>query len=116
VLIFSVAFGISVDFTIHFLAKYKQLLAKNGDNVQQAISDTLSEMGLSMVYTAIILFLGFIIFTASSFQGTFYLGLLTSITIIIALLANMVLLPSVLMNGHKAKILEKEKEMTNVEK
>ena len=116
VLIFSVAFGISVDFTIHFLAKYKQLLAKNGDNVQQAISDTLSEMGLSMVYTAIILFLGFIIFTASSFQGTFYLGLLTSITIIIALLANMVLLPSVLMNGHKAKVLEKEKEMTNVEK
>ena len=116
VLIFSVAFGISVDFTIHFLAKYKQLLAKNGDNVKQAISDTLSEMGLSMVYTAIILFLGFIIFTASNFQGTFYLGLLTSITIIIALLANMVLLPSVLMNGHKAEVSEKEKTRASVGK
>ena len=91
-------------------------MAKNGDNVQQAVSGTLSEMGLSMVYTAIILFLGFIIFTASDFQGTFYLGLLTSITIIIALLANMVLLPSVLMNRHQTKVSEEEHKMASVEK
>ncbi len=96
VLIFSVALGISVDFTIHFLAKYRQERL-SGRNSTTAIQKAINETGLSMTYTAIILFFGFIIFTASSFQGTFYLGILTSTTIIVAIVANLVLLPSILL-------------------
>ncbi len=96
VLIFSIAFGISVDFTIHFLAKYRQELQYHGGNAYDAVMAAIDETGLSMVYTAIILFFGFFIFTASNFQGTFYMGLLTSITIIVALFANLILLPVIL--------------------
>lgn len=95
VLIFSVAFGISVDFTIHFLAKFrqeKQLL----NDAKLALAKTIRETGFSMIYTAIILFCGFIVFAFSEFQGTFYLGILTSVTLGVSLLTNLILLPSVI--------------------
>ncbi len=106
VLIFSIAFGISVDFTIHFLAKYKQELPRVGYNISEAVNASLTETGRSMIYTAIILFFGFITFTASSFEGTFYLGLLTSITLVVALFSNLILLPSLLLTFDK--IVNKE--------
>lgn len=113
VLIFSVAFGISVDFTIHFLAKYRLELDNYHGDVLEAIKVAVRETGLSMIYTAFILFFGFIIFVTSSFEGTFYLGILTSITIIIALGANLVLLPSILLSLGKRKIrLATEKKAT----
>jgi len=97
VLIFSIAFGISVDFTIHFLAKYKQALVLNNNNVKQTIFTTLNETGFSMIYTAIILLFGFLVFLVSSFEGTLYLGLLSSITIVVALLSNLILLPAIIL-------------------
>lgn len=96
VLIFSIAFGISVDFTIHFLAKYRLELGYFDQNVVKAVVASIKETGLSMLYTAFILFFGFVIFTGSDFKGTFYLGLLTSMTIVIAIFANLVLLPTIL--------------------
>lgn len=99
VLIFSVAFGISVDFTIHFLAKLRQE-AENGKSTPEAIETTIKETGFSMVYTAIILFCGFIVFAFSEFQGTFYLGLLTSITLGVSLFTNLIVLPSVILALH----------------
>lgn len=96
VLIFSIAFGISVDFTIHFLAKYRLELSYFENDVVKAVSASVKETGLSMLYTAFILFFGFVIFTGSSFKGTFYLGLLTSMTIVVAIFANLVLLPTIL--------------------
>jgi len=96
VLIFSVAFGISVDFTIHFLAKYRQEMAATSNDVQKSVNLAMQETGLSMLYTSIILFVGFSLFTLSTFEGTFYLGILTSITIIVAIIANLILLPSIL--------------------
>ncbi len=101
VLIFSIAFGISVDFTIHFLAKYRLELSYFDGDVVQAVSASIKETGLSMLYTAFILFFGFVIFTASEFKGTFYLGLLTSMTIVIAIFANLVLLPTILIYFRK---------------
>jgi len=96
VLIFSIAFGISVDFTIHFLAKYRLEMEYSEQDVVKAVSASIKETGLSMLYTAFILFFGFVIFTGSDFKGTFYLGLLTSMTVVIAILANLVLLPTIL--------------------
>lgn len=103
VLIFSIAFGISVDYSIHFLAKYRQELHAHNFFVPMAVSNTILETGKSMVYTSVILFAGFIIFTFSSFGGTIALGLLTSITLFISMLTNLVLLPSLILSLDKSR-------------
>jgi uncharacterized protein len=95
-IIFSIAFGISVDNAIHFLAKYRQELYANNFDVKKAIDLSMHETGTSMIYTAIVLFAGFVIFTASEFGGTVALGLLTSITLLIAMFTNLIVLPSLL--------------------
>jgi len=98
VLVFSVAFGISVDDTIHFLAKYRQELQSSNWNVRKSVYAALRETGLSMFYTSVVLFFGFLVFTVSSFGGTIALGGLVSGTLLIAMLANLVLLPSLLLS------------------
>lgn len=96
-LVFSVAFGIAVDDSIHFLARYR--LARNmGDTVSMAVSNSYKDTGISMIYTSIILFLGFVIFTASSFGGTRALGQLASVTLLIAMFGNLLLLPALLLS------------------
>ncbi|MFT4522274.1 MAG: putative RND superfamily exporter protein [Bacteroidia bacterium] len=110
VLVFSVAFGIAVDFTIHFLSKYRMELRRNKYNIQKAVSKALSETGVSMVYTSVILFFGFIIFAGSSFGGTIALGIFTSLTLVFALLSNLVLLPSLLLSYDQAKERAKSKK------
>ncbi|MBX2840424.1 MAG: MMPL family transporter, partial [Flammeovirgaceae bacterium] len=96
VLVFSIAFGISVDDSIHFLAKYRQELVAHNFNVVKAISISLKETGTSMIYTSIVLFFGFVIFGASDFGGTVALGALTSTTLLIAMITNLILLPCLL--------------------
>ncbi len=98
VLIFSITFGISVDYSIHFLAKYRQELHARSYFVPVAISNSIMEVGKSMVYTSIVLFAGFIIFTFSSFGGTIALGILTSTTLLISMITNLILLPSLIMS------------------
>ncbi|HEY9116935.1 MAG TPA: MMPL family transporter, partial [Roseivirga sp.] len=96
-LIFSIAFGISVDDSIHFLAKYRQELFAKKFFVPIAISNSIKETGSSMLYTSIILFFGFVIFIFSDFGGTVALGLLTSLTLFFAMITNLTLLPALLM-------------------
>lgn len=96
-LIFSIAFGLSSDGTIYFLTKYKDEIKKGRKTVSQAIAETIQYTGISMFYTAAVLFAGFAIFTASTFQGTVALGILVSITLLIGMLSNLILLPSFLM-------------------
>lgn len=102
-IIFSIAFGIAVDNAIHFLAKYRQELYTHRFNVKKAIDLSMHETGTSMIYTAIILFAGFVIFTASEFGGTVALGLLTSITLLIAMFTNLLVLPSLLLTFDSGK-------------
>ncbi len=97
VLVFSIAFGISIDDTIHFLAKYRQELKNQSWNIRGSVLNSLSETGVSMIYTSIVLFFGFCVFMYSSFGGTVALGLLVSITLLIAMLSNLVVLPSLLL-------------------
>ncbi|MCB0803664.1 MAG: MMPL family transporter [Flavobacteriales bacterium] len=98
ILIFSIAFGISVDDTIHYLAKYRQELHQHSLNLKEACLLALKETGVSMIYTSIVLFFGFGVFTASEFGGTVALGLLVSITLLIAMASNLILLPSLLLS------------------
>lgn len=96
-LIFSIAFGIAIDDSIHFLARYRQELIAHNYSVPHAIRISLRETGTSMVYTSIILFFGFIVFVSSDFDGTIALGGLTSATLLCAMFANLILLPSLLL-------------------
>ena len=101
ILIFSIAFGISSDGTIYFLTRYRQELRVQGRSVAQAISITIRETGLSMIYTNSILFSGFAIFAASSFGGTVAMGVLVSLTLLVAMCSNLVLLPCILLSIDK---------------
>lgn len=98
ILVFSIAFGISVDDTIHFLAKYRQELQANNWKIKTSVYGALRETGVSMFYTSIVLFFGFSVFTISSFGGTVALGALVSATLLFAMLSNLVLLPSLLLS------------------
>jgi len=98
ILVFSIAFGISVDDTIHFLAKYRQELVFHKWNVRKSVYAALHETGVSMFYTSIVLFFGFLVFTVSSFGGTIALGGLVSVTLLFAMVSNLLLLPSLLLS------------------
>ncbi len=103
VLIFSVALGIAVDITIRFLVNYKQDLDLYNNNVEATVKSTVQQTGLSIVYTSLVLTAGFIIFCASSFGGTFALGWLTSVTLFVATITNLILLPVLLLLIQKNK-------------
>ena len=98
ILVFSIAFGISVDDTIHFLAKYRQELIANQWRIKKSVYAALRETGVSMFYTSIVLFFGFSVFVISNFGGTVALGALVSATLLFAMLANLILLPSLLLS------------------
>ncbi|MET1258023.1 MMPL family transporter [Flagellimonas sp. DF-77] len=98
ILVFSIAFGISVDDTIHFLAKYRQELIANKWQIKKSVYNALRETGVSMFYTSIVLFFGFSVFVISSFGGTQALGGLVSATLMFAMLSNLILLPSLLLS------------------
>ena len=101
ILVFSIAFGISVDDTIHFLAKYRQELIANNWKIKKSVFAALRETSVSMFYTSIVLFFGFSVFTISSFGGTVALGALVSITLLFAMLSNLLLLPTLLLSLEK---------------
>src|SRR6185369_13046039 len=105
-LIFSIAFGIASDGNMYFLTKYRQEFKLHNFSISKTVSVAIRETGVSMVYTAIILFFGFGIFTASSFGGTAALGILISLTLLISYCSNLILLPSFLLSMEK-KMLKK---------
>ena len=111
ILVFSIAFGISVDDTIHFLVKYRQELIANNWKIRKSIFASLRETGISMFYTSIVLFFGFSVFMTSSYGGTIALGGLVSTTLLFAMLANLVLLPSLLISLEKS--ISNKKDLKN---
>lgn len=106
ILVFSIAFGISVDDTIHFLAKYRQELEANNWKIKRSVILALREVGISMAYTSIVLFFGFSIFNMSTFGGTKALGLLVSITLLVAMFSNLILLPSLLLTLERSMTIK----------
>jgi hypothetical protein len=105
-LTFSIAFGISIDSTIHFLSKYKQELGICDGDYKKAILLSLRESGISMIYTSLVLFFGFVIFAFSEFGGTIALGMLTSLTLFFALFTNLVLLPCLLVSFDHNRLVQ----------
>ncbi len=97
VLVFSIALGIAIDITIRFLVNYRQELPNQNNNIAQTISVSINQTGLSIVYTSLVLIAGFVIFCFSGFGGTKALGWLTSVTLLVATLTNLLLLPMLLL-------------------
>jgi hypothetical protein len=110
ILIFSIALGISVDNTIHFLSRYRQQLLLNDWKIKESVLAALLETGFSMIYSAVVLFFGFAIFILSSFGGTEALGYLVSFTLLTAMLANLFVLPSLLLTLDKYILTQAFKE------
>jgi hypothetical protein len=102
ILVFSIAFGLSVDDTIHFLAQYRQELTRNNWKIKRSVFATIRESGLSMFYTSVVLFSGFSVFMLSDFGGTVALGGLIAITLAFGMLSNLMLLPCLVLTLNKS--------------
>jgi multidrug efflux pump subunit AcrB len=108
VLVFSVALGITIDVTIRFLVNFKQELARHDDSIADTVHRTIHDTGLSIIYTSLILTVGFGVFIMSQFDGTKALGYLTSITLLLAMVTNLTLLPALLL--WMDKVIEKKND------
>lgn len=108
ILVFSIAFGISVDNAIQFMAKYRHDLIQNNGRVKKSVFSALRETGISTFYTSIVLIFGFAIFTLSSFVGTIALGGLISCTLLFAMFANLLVLPALVLTFEKKKAKKEE--------
>jgi len=108
ILVFSIAFGISVDNAIQFMAKYRHDLALNNGEIKKSVFSALQETGISTFYTSVVLILGFATFTLSSFSGTIALGGLISVTLLFAMFANLLVLPALVLTFEKKKINKEE--------
>jgi predicted RND superfamily exporter protein len=98
VLIFSIALGIAIDITIRFLVNYKQELSNQNADAQSVVIATIHKTGISIIYTSLVLIAGFVIFCFSGFGGTRALGWLTSLTLVLATITNLVFLPALLLS------------------
>jgi predicted RND superfamily exporter protein len=110
ILIFSIAMGISSDQTIYFITRYRQELRNTNKSISTIVSDTIRETGISMIYIATILFFGFGIFAASTFGGTQALGILLSITLLVAMISNLTLLPAFLLSLEESRKVKDERQ------
>ena len=97
-LVFGIALGITVDNAILFLAKYRQELKLHMWDIRYSILLSLRETGLGIFYTSVILFFGFIMFAFSQFGGTKALGMLVSLTILVGMMTNLIILPALLLS------------------
>ncbi|MSP85710.1 MAG: RND family transporter [Flavobacteriaceae bacterium] len=108
ILVFSIAFGISVDNAIQFMAKYRHDLIQNNGKIKKSVFSALRETGISTFYTSVVLIFGFAIFTLSSFGGTVALGGLISCTLLFAMFANLLVLPALVLTFEKKKAKNEE--------
>ena len=108
ILVFGIAFGMSVDDTLRFLAQYRLELSRNDWKIKKSVFATFDDAGISMFYTSIVLFFGFSVFMLSSFGGTVALGGLVALTLSFGMLSNLVLLPSLVLSLNKTLANEQE--------
>jgi predicted RND superfamily exporter protein len=102
ILVFSIALGITVDNTIHYLAKYRQELKFHDWKIRESALLAIRETGASMVYTSLVLLFGFGCFAASEFEGTRALGILTAVTLLVAMFTNLLVLPALLLSFQRS--------------
>jgi hypothetical protein len=115
ILVFSIAFGITIDATTHFMSTFRRELLHTKKSLREALSHTIMEVGLSMIYTMVALFAGYMIFMFSRFEGTQALGWLTAVTLLSGLVANLFLLPALILTFEKGLNPKEELKETVIE-
>lgn len=115
ILVFSIAFGITIDATTHFMSTFRRELLHTQKTLREALSHTIMEVGLSMIYTMVALFAGYMIFMFSRFEGTQALGWLTAVTLFSGLVANLFLLPALILTFEKDLNPKEELKETVIE-
>ncbi len=115
ILVFSIAFGITIDATTHFMSTFRRELLHTKKTLREALSHTIMEVGLSMIYTMVALFAGYMIFMFSRFEGTQALGWLTAVTLLSGLVANLFLLPALILTFEKDLNPKEELKETVIE-
>jgi len=115
ILVFSIAFGITIDATTHFMSTFRRELLHTKKTLREALSHTIMEVGLSMIYTMVALFAGYMIFMFSRFEGTQALGWLTAVTLLSGLVANLFLLPALILTFEKGLNPKEELKETVIE-
>jgi predicted RND superfamily exporter protein len=110
ILVFNIAYGITVDSAIHFFSRYGQDLKTHNNDIKLAVIASMRDTSISIIYTSIILLFGFSIFIFSSFGGTIALGFLISVTIFVGLFTNLLLLPTLLLSIDRAFTIKAYKE------
>ena len=95
-IIASVTLGIIVDDTIHFLSKYLRAVREHGSSPEQAVQYAFSNVGVALTFTTIVLAIGFMILALSPFQVNAQMGLMTAITVVLALVIDFLFLPPLL--------------------
>jgi predicted RND superfamily exporter protein len=115
ILVFSIAFGISVDNAIQFMAKYRHDLIENNGKIKKSVFSALRETGISTFYTSVVLVFGFAIFTLSSFSGTIALGGLISCTLLFAMFANLLVLPALVLTFEKKRAIDEDVVESKIE-
>jgi predicted RND superfamily exporter protein len=94
-LIGSIAIGLAVDDTIHFMHNFRRYYERSGE-VIVAVRETLASTGQALLFTSLVLSTGFFIFTLASLNNLFLFGLLTGLAILLAFLADLILAPALM--------------------
>mgnify|MGYP001797316509 CR=1 FL=1 len=111
-IVFLIAFGVAVDDTIHFLGRLRIEL-REGRSLEDAIKNTTLGTGKALVITTVILLCGFTMLLTSDFGGTFSVGLFTGLTLLVALISDLILLPVMVrwsQIGNKKQLTKSEGE------
>jgi hypothetical protein len=101
-LVFGIALGIAVDNAIHFLARYRLELKLSGHDLAKSVDRATREVSVGIIYTSVVLLAGFCMFALSRFGGIQAMGILTSLTLLVAMLTNLFVLPALLLSLNKA--------------
>ncbi|MBK6775600.1 MAG: MMPL family transporter [Flavobacteriales bacterium] len=110
ILVFGIALGIAVDNAIHFLARYRLELKLTNNDIKRSVDLATREVSVGIIYTSAVLFFGFTIFAFSEFGGIQALGILTSITLLVAMFTNLLVLPALLLSFHRNLITQAFRE------
>lgn len=108
ILVFNIAFGISVDNAIHLLTKLRQEITDTKGGMQLSVHNSIRETGISIINSAMILLSGFLMFCFSQFGGTQAIGLLIGMTLFVAMFTNLLFLPTLIMSLKKRLLSKKQ--------
>lgn len=100
-LVFGIALGIAVDNAIFFLARYRHEVKLTGGDLARSVDHAVREVSVGIIYTSVVLVAGFCMFAFSRFGGIQAMGVLTTITLLVAMLTNLLVLPSLVLSLNK---------------